>query len=119
MTNSTTYALPGNNRVLDHAASLTALPSWLGDYAADADDNKAHQRRKKATRRLADTREFNADDALAASGDYFITLATSLDKIAQSLPRDSSQQIEIENLVNTLFYLQKHYVVIAKHKLQS
>lgn len=65
-----------------------------------------------------DKREFNQTDALAASGDYFVTLATRLDMLAQAVPRDSAEQIELENLVTTLFYLQKHYRVIAKHKLE-
>jgi hypothetical protein len=65
-----------------------------------------------------DEREFNQTDALAASGDYFVTLATRLDMLAQAMPRDSSEQIELENLVTSLFYLQKHYTVVAKHKLE-
>ncbi len=65
-----------------------------------------------------DERELNQIDAMAASGDYFITLATRLDLLAQSMPRDSAEQIEIENLVLTLFYLQKHYSIVAKHKLR-
>lgn len=67
---------------------------------------------------MADKREFNQADALAASGDFFIMMATKLDMLAQSMPRDSGEQIELENLIQTLFYLQKHYKVVAKHKLQ-
>ncbi len=65
-----------------------------------------------------DRRELNQIDAMAASGDYFITLATRLDLLALNMAPDSSEQIEIENLVLTLFYLQKHYSIIAKHKLK-
>jgi hypothetical protein len=65
-----------------------------------------------------DKREFNQTDAMAASGDYFVTLATRLDLLAQGMRRDSAEQIELENLIRTLFYLQKHYSIIAKHKLK-
>ena len=94
-----TYALPANNKILNHAPAAHKFTTWLADG-------------------VDDKRQFTNDDALAASGDYFITLATALDKIAQNLPRDGAEQIEIENLVSTLFYLQKHYVIIAKHKLK-
>ncbi len=67
---------------------------------------------------IADGREYIEADALAASGDYFMVLATKLDLLAQSLPRDSSEQIEVEHLVTTLFYLEKHYKVVAKSKLR-
>jgi hypothetical protein len=94
--NSTTYTIPTSSRVLSHSWNTPVL---LLDGV--------------------DKREFNQADAQAASGDYFVTLATRLDMLGQAMPRDSAEQIEIENLVTTLFYLQKHYRVVAKHKLDS
>lgn len=91
---NTTYALPADAGTVTHGLDVSAL-----------------------LRDIADKREFNQADALAASGDFFITLATKLDMLAQSMPRDSAEQIELENLIQVLFYLQKHYRVIAKHKL--
>lgn len=99
---NTTYNLPATPTVLVHGWNPLQL------FSNDNDNNN----------NMVDKREFNAIDAQAASGDYFITLATKLDLLAQALPRDSSEQIEVENLVNALFYLQKHYAVIAKHKLR-
>jgi len=95
-----------NNTVysLDSAAGMASSDGNAWDLPALLND-------------MADQREFNQADALAASGDYFVTLATKLDMISQSLPRDSAEQIEIENLIQTLFYLQKHYKLVAKHKL--
>jgi hypothetical protein len=92
------YAIPAGPAILDHGLSL---PWWLGDYAAEDE-----------------ARDFNIIDAMAASGDYFITLATRLDKLAQGLPADSSEQIELEHLVKTLFYMQEHYDLVAKYKHQ-
>lgn len=78
----------------------STLPAWLGDY----DEGPG--------------REFTLADALAASGDYFVTLATRLDKLAQGMPRDSAEQIELEHLVKTLLYLQDYYDIVAKYKRQ-
>jgi len=94
MTSTATYVLPAPS-FLNH--DLELAPSWLAD--------------------LEDRREFTSDDALAASGDCFITIATRLDKLAQGLPLDSVEQIGLEHVVTSLFYLQDHYAVIAKHKL--
>lgn len=77
---------------------LSDLPAWLGDYDESAG------------------REFTLADAMAASGDYFITLATRLDKVAQGMRQDSAEQIELEHLVKTLLYLQDHYDIVAKYK---
>ncbi len=93
--NSTTYALTFADTVLTHGpASLSRVND------------------------LDDGRGYSEADALAASGDYFMMLATKLDLLAQSVPRDSSEQIELEHLVNMLFYLQKHYAVVPKSKLR-
>ncbi len=91
----TTYDLSVTDTVLSHGLGKL---SWLND--------------------LDDGRDYNEADALAASGDYFMVLATKLDLLAQSLPQDSAEQIEIEHMVTTLFYLEKHYTVVAKSKLR-
>jgi hypothetical protein len=91
-----TYVLPTTPAMLVHEPA--GLPKWLGDFDE------------------GEIREFNVADAMAASGDYFITLATRLDKIAQGLPQDSAEQIELEHLVKMLFYFQEHYDLVAKYK---
>lgn len=92
MTSYTLKALPA---IMTHGGPL---PTWLGDY---------------------DDGDFTQTDALAASGDYFMVLITRLDLLSQSLPQDSSEQIELEHLINTLFYLQRHYAIIPKAKLKQ
>lgn len=93
------YRLPINAQTLGH--QISDVPLWLlGDYLSEGPAS----------------RNFNFIDAMAASGDYFITLATRLDKLAQGMPQDSAEQIEIEHLVKTLFYMQEHYELIAKYK---
>jgi hypothetical protein len=93
-----TYTLPVLPTILSHGWQQ---PSWFGDFVEEEE-----------------VRDFNVIDAMAASGDYFITLATRLDKLAQGMPQDSSEQIEIEHLVRTLFYMQEHYDLVAKYKRQ-
>jgi hypothetical protein len=54
-------------------------------------------------------------DALVASGDCFITLATTLDDLDKSLVEGGQHfQPEIEQVVRTLLYLQRHYKVTKK-----
>jgi hypothetical protein len=105
MTNDT-YVLPTKPTIYADDGQLAAGLShlWAGDY--DEAENQAI------------LREFTVADAMAASGDYFITLATRLDKLAQGLPLDSSEQIELEHQVKILFYMQDHYDLIAKYKRQ-
>jgi hypothetical protein len=112
------YILP-QPYILSHGPSRD-VPSWL----ADLDDDIGQKTDQDYIRERpifygASRREFNADDALAASGDCFVTIATRLDKLAQNLADDSVEQIEIEHIVRSLLYLQDHYAVIAKHKLGS
>lgn len=52
--------------------------------------------------------------ALVASGDYFETLAASLEQIAQGLPAASPQQYQLQHIILTLQYLQRHYKIIKK-----
>jgi hypothetical protein len=89
----TDYRLATQPTLLNHTAEM---PVWLADFA----DNQP--------------REYNYMDAMAASGDFFVTLATRLDKLAQNMPADSVEQIELEHLVTTLFYLQEHWEL--RHK---
>ena len=104
---SATYVLPTKPFLLDEgdADLLAEIPaSWFGDYSEpDLNDNET-------------VREFTLADAMAASGDYFITLATRLDKLAQGLQQDSAEQIELEHQVKLLFYMQDHYDLVAKYK---
>jgi hypothetical protein len=55
-------------------------------------------------------------EALVASGDLFVTLATELDNISETLARmDSSHiRLELEKLTRILLYLQQHHKVIPK-----
>jgi len=93
-----TYTLPVLPAIFSHGQTDVLL---LGDF--DEVSN-------------TDGRTFNVADAMAASGDYFATLATRLDKLAQGLPYDSSEQIELEHIVQTLFYLQDNWTLVAKYK---
>lgn len=92
---SAPYVLPGP-KVLSHGGPA---PVCLGDYD------------------MTYTRsEFTADDALAASGDCFVAFATRLDKLAQRLPQDCAEQIELEHIITSMLYLQDNYLVVAKRK---
>ena len=106
MSSITMYAIPGHDTVaVDDAAG--SLVSWLPDWTLrDGDDSDIAEQHH----------EFTLADAMAASGDYFVTLATRLDKLAQGLPQDSAEQIELEHQVQTLLYLQDRYDIVAKHK---
>lgn len=97
---SASYQLTDRGLMLNHG--LQGLLSQ-DDYVADLDDG----------------RELNEADALAASGDYFIALASRLDHLAQSVPMNSAEQIELEHIVSTLLYVQRHYTVVAKSKLRQ
>jgi hypothetical protein len=94
-----TYVLSVSPNVLDHGIGTSAVPAWFADFATPDEP---------------EIREYNITDAMAASGDYFITLATRLDKMAQGLPQDSAEQIELEHIVQTLFYLQDHWSLVSK-----
>lgn len=50
--------------------------------------------------------------AMVASGDCFLTLATTVEKIAESLePDDIINVPELEQLAATLFYMQRYYTI--------
>jgi hypothetical protein len=97
------YQLTTGVTLLDHGLAGLMPDRRTGSYVADLDDG----------------REYNEADALASSGDYFVALASRLDQLAQSLPRDGAEQIELEHIVSTLFYIQKHYAIVAKSKLRK
>lgn len=75
----------------------------------------SHNRREKS-RLLRDFEESEAEiDALVASGDCFITLATTLDSATDALDADAVKvSPELQKLTRTLIYLQRHYKVIRK-----
>lgn len=53
--------------------------------------------------------------ALVASGDCFITLATTLDEVVETLSSaDEIARPQLERLVRTLLYLQRHYKITRK-----
>lgn len=52
--------------------------------------------------------------ALAASGDYFETLAARLEQIAASIPKRSVEQYQLQDAVTQLLYLQRNYVIKRK-----
>lgn len=56
-------------------------------------------------------------DAIARSGDYFITLATKLENIATELPETSTaaSSLALSKLAQELEYMQRHYEILRKH----
>jgi len=104
-----TYVLVAKPHISHHGDRLASLPTWLADLDGDSVSGIGS----------GEVRDFNIIDAMAASGDYFITLATRLDKLAQGMPQDSAEQIELEHLIKTLFYMQEHYALVAKYKLKG
>ncbi len=59
--------------------------------------------------------ELTQADVLVRSKDYFVTLATKLDKLSLELrPRQQLQKDAIQQIVDELLYLQKHYKIKAR-----
>lgn len=54
-----------------------------------------------------------AADALAVSGDCFVTLATQLDELTHQ-QASTAHNPKIEDIIRTLLYLQRHYAVVKK-----
>ena len=52
--------------------------------------------------------------ALAASGDYFETLAARLEQIAAGIPEKSTEQYQLQDAVTQLLYLQRNYDIRRK-----
>lgn len=92
-----TYQLTPWSGLLSHGRAL----DWL---VLDGDDDES-----------SDTLERRAAQARVRSGDYFITLATELEEVAQNvnLARDSQTEI-LESLVRELLYLDEHYRISRK-----
>src|SRR5689334_5874512 len=57
-------------------------------------------------------------DALARSGDYFITLSTQLDTLATELTEINLAvaSLTLARLADELAYIQKHYAVVRKDR---
>jgi hypothetical protein len=100
---NTTYALSVNNLFLGHSR-------WgMGDLSLhDYADDLADMGRSKKSRHLE-------TDALVASGDYFVTLATALDQLSQTLAEHHQpEHMPLERLINDLMYLQRNYQISKK-----
>jgi hypothetical protein len=56
--------------------------------------------------------------AMIASDDCFVTIASEIDKISESITRNTPGhvQTELDNITSLLLYLQQHYKVIHKSK---
>lgn len=53
--------------------------------------------------------------ARVRSGDYFVTLATELDRLAQELgPVPNRQAEELERIISELLFVNSHYRVVRK-----
>ncbi len=52
--------------------------------------------------------------ALVASGDYFETLAASLEQIVAAIPANSVEHYQLQHIIGQLLYLQKHYDITKK-----
>jgi hypothetical protein len=55
-------------------------------------------------------------DALVASGDCFVTIATSLDDSTKHLKATDSKALpQVEGAISILMHLQRHYRLVRKH----
>jgi hypothetical protein len=54
-------------------------------------------------------------EALAASGDYFETLAAKLEEIATALPEVSVEQYQMQDVISQLLYMQRRYKLVRKN----
>lgn len=81
------------------------IPSLTGLFgrAPLARDGDAHMR-------LLDATEV---DAMARSGDCFVTLASELDAICHNV-KDYGARLQLENIVSDLLYLQDNYDITKK-----
>lgn len=93
---NTTYALPAAPTVLGH---FPARRYFVRD-GADGSDGEGDELKARARIR---------------SGDYFMTLATELDKIAQGIAGvQDSEAAEVERLVTELLYAHKYFDIRRK-----
>jgi len=65
-------------------------------------------------RDIAGTPQDLAVRALVASGDCFEMLGSSLDQISRRLKDSDPNQAELEYLIRTLLYLQRHYKITKR-----
>lgn len=92
MNQSYTFSL--HTTILSHA---NEFPLLLGDHDNHPDPHKAEL------------------DALVASGDYFITLATTLDQINEEVAAtNETGHGALEKLISDLAYLQQKYKISKK-----
>jgi hypothetical protein len=64
---------------------------------------------------LDDISDLTQTDVLVRSKDYFVTLATKLDKLSLELkPRQRLQKDALQQIVEELLYLQNHYLIQKK-----
>lgn len=59
--------------------------------------------------------EVDPVDVQVRSGDYFITLATTLDRLGKTA-RDHHVRVELEDVVSDLIHLQDNYTINSKNK---
>ena len=56
-------------------------------------------------------------DVHVYSGDYFVTLATELDKISQEIQSDNpNEHLRLQQLIDDLLYMQHKYKIAKKSK---
>jgi hypothetical protein len=91
MTNAVTYRITPSNRILNH---FWTTPKLVRDEEEDA----AMLRR-----------------ARIRSGDYLMTLATELERVAQSLGDVRAPEApELERIVSELLYLERNYRIVER-----
>ncbi|MDB5164807.1 MAG: hypothetical protein JWL89_433 [Candidatus Saccharibacteria bacterium] len=92
MSDSTTYTLSSSDAVLSHSSAAATLLRDLSGHP--------------------EPREI---DALVASGDLFVALATSLDATSNALTTDAPiAHPQLERVTSILLYLQRHYAITRK-----
>lgn len=60
-------------------------------------------------------RESRGIDAAVSSGDYFVTVATTLDMLSRDL-EDYEVKVRLEDIVSDLIYLQDNYVIVKNER---
>jgi hypothetical protein len=92
-----TYRTTSTNIILSHYAAYNGL-------VCDTDDSAPKSRREQLEMQVR-------------SGDYFTTLATTLDLIGGNLvDTDEALQFLLQRQVSDLLYLQQHYEIRKKHR---
>jgi len=100
MTNAAIYSLPTFTGLMRHGRSSDAT------FVRDEDqESKPTEMRPTA---ISDV------DVQVWSGDYFATLATSLDTLNRGV-KDSAVRNDIEDHVSDLIYLQDNYKIVKKN----